>query len=228
MRIVSKIKSLVIRPGARPRKVAFGIFRNMLLELDLSHDMQLCLGLWERETYACVKKAAARCKWAVDVGAGRGELCVFLVKRSSAKRIVAVEPKISEAEFIKRNLGLNGEQDNPKVEILNKFVGCSQDQDSVSLDALSMGSKEPGFVKIDVDGAEMDVLKSGEEILRKGSVDILLETHSAELETASLEFLAKLGYQTKVIPNAWWRIVLPERRPIPHNRWLWATNISGQ
>jgi len=27
----------------------------------------------------------------------------------------------------------------------------------------------------------------------------------------------------QIIKDAWWRVIVPEMRPIEHNRWLWAT-----
>jgi hypothetical protein len=34
--------------------------------------------------------------------------------------------------------------------------------------------------------------------------------------------LTAQGFQLEVVPNAWWRVILPEMRPIEHNRWLAA------
>ena len=34
--------------------------------------------------------------------------------------------------------------------------------------------------------------------------------------------LESAGYAVTVIKNAWWRVFVPEQRPIPHNRWLVA------
>jgi hypothetical protein len=37
-----------------------------------------------------------------------------------------------------------------------------------------------------------------------------------------MEFLERLGYTCRVIKNAWWRLLIPEQRPIEHNRWFIA------
>jgi hypothetical protein len=80
----------------------------------------------------------------------------------------------------------------------------------------------PGFIKIDVDGGEMDVLQSGQDLLAARRSSVLVETHSPELEEDCNAFLKTAGYLTAIIRNASWRTLVPETRPTPHNRWLWA------
>ena len=86
---------------------------------------------------------------------------------------------------------------------------------------LDLGAK--GFLKIDVDGYEVDVLESAKKTLQEAKPDVLVEVHSKQLEAACIDILKAYGYGVRVIPNAWWRIFVPERRPIEHNRWIFAT-----
>jgi hypothetical protein len=66
----------------------------------------------------------------------------------------------------------------------------------------------------------VDVLRSGRQLLANGPIDVLVETHSAKLENDCIQFLERLNYSCAIIKNAWWRIFIPELRPIAHNRWL--------
>ena len=66
------------------------------------------------------------------------------------------------------------------------------------------------------------MLADGRETLLSKDCRLLIETHSPEAESGCMEQLRALGYTVKLISTAWWRIVLPEHRPIPHNRWLSA------
>ena len=34
--------------------------------------------------------------------------------------------------------------------------------------------------------------------------------------------LERNGFRVRIVPNAWWRVVLPEQRPVELNRWLVA------
>jgi hypothetical protein len=103
-------------------------------------------------------------------------------------------------------------------------VGTANHPNYLFLDALELEKTERGFIKIDVEGHEMDVLQSGERLLCSATVDLLIETHSKILEEQCLKWLVSKGYHCEVIMNAWWRAMIPEKRPIDHNRWLWATN----
>jgi hypothetical protein len=213
----------LVKGGRRPYKVPLGLFKGLTLDLDLQHQTQVCLGLWEQETYSYLRKAADTCEWMVDAGAGKGELCLYFLKNSRAKNIIALEPQDSEIELIRSNLALNGEQDNRTITILDKFVGTAEGTQFTPLDALDVDKGKRGFIKIDVDGHELDVLKSGEKLLSEGIVDLLVETHSKRLEEECLEWLESRGYVCRIVDNAWWRFVVPEQRPVSHNRWLWAT-----
>lgn len=55
--------------------------------------------------------------------------------------------------------------------------------------------KIPDFIKIDVEGAEVDVLRGGENLLRSYSPVIILETHGEELYTECVSLLKQYGYE---------------------------------
>ena len=173
-----------------------------------------------------IKKTAQRCEWFVDIGAGKGELVVYFLKRTSANKVIAVEPQRSENEIMLRNLKYNGLDSDRRLVIVDKCVGTASGENFLSLDSFASLVQGRGFLKIDVDGAEMDVLESGKQFLNSLKPTVLIETHSAELERACLEFLQAMCFSTRIIRNAWWRRILPEHRPIPHNRWLLATAES--
>lgn len=221
---LSRLKQLFVKKARQPYKVRFGLFRNLILNMDLQYEMQVYSGLFERETYKFIQKAACSCEWMIDIGAGKGELCLYFLKNSHAEKIFAFEPQERETDIIKHNIVLNGEQNSQRIVVSNKYVGTSTDINFVSLDSVELDWKKRGFIKIDVsDGFEMDVLRSGASLLSEGNVDLLVETHSKQLEYECVEWLRSKGYSCKIIKNAWWRLIIPEQRPLPHNRWLWAT-----
>lgn len=223
IRPLAWIKRRLVRKGRRPYKAPIGLFQDLTLNLDLQHQTQIYLGLWERETYPYLRKAAARCEWIVDIGAGQGELCLFFLKNSSARKILAFEPKDSEADIMRTNLSLNGEAKNRTLTISGTFVGTADLDTHTPLDALDLARDAWGFIKVDVDGHEVDVLRSGEHLLSNRNIGLLVETHSKPLEDECIEWLEKRGYRCRIVDNAWWRFVVPEQRPgTPHNRWLWA------
>lgn len=185
--ILSAIKCKLLPKGSRPRVVALGLYRGLKFRIDFHSQTQLYLGLWERETYSYIYKAARRAVWAVDIGAGRGELVVYLLLRSEAKKVYAIEPEQTEINAIYDHLGINGLPNDKQVAVVKKFVGTSAREDYLALDDLDVDLDKQGFVKIDVDGAEFDVLDSGRKILSRGKLDMLIETHSADLEKQCIQ-----------------------------------------
>ncbi|ACD82630.1 FkbM family methyltransferase [Candidatus Methylacidiphilum infernorum] len=223
-RPLSWIKRGIIAPGRSKRRVIAGLFKGLDLELDLSCQMQVLLGLWETETYGFIRKCAQRSRWMVDVGAGTGELVSYFLKQKLCKKVYAIEPQKDSVDILRRNANnnLSGKEIEGRLFVITQFLGCNVLRGELPLDSLSLDRTERGFLKIDVDGAELGVLKSGENLLATGRVDLLVETHSSQLEISCFEFLTGLGYRPSVIKNAWWRLFVPEQRPTEHNRWLCA------
>ena len=139
--------------------------------------------------------------------------------------VIAFEPDALEHDRLERNLELNPDL-RERVKIVPERLGVSEpagDEETVKLDDLVASDlAPPAFVKIDVDGAELEVLQSAEETLRTFQPTVVVETHSQQLEDGCIRLLTGLGYSTEVVENAWWRTLYPEFRPIAHNRWLLA------
>jgi FkbM family methyltransferase len=57
----------------------------------------------------------------------------------------------------------------------------------------------PNVIKIDVEGAEMDVLLGAEQVLRKGRPRMFIEAHSAQLKAECTKFLSNLGYSIQLL-----------------------------
>jgi Uma2 family endonuclease len=70
-------------------------------------------------------------------------------------------------------------------------------------------SRPPDIVKIDVEGAELDVLHGMVNTLKGTSPKLIIEVDDADQEkcekklTACRDFLGNLGYGMKVLPNSY-------------------------
>jgi precorrin-6B methylase 2 len=217
-RPLSYVKQALVSPGRRPMRVRAGLFKNLILDLDPATDTQISLGLYEQETFFSIRQAARDSAWMLDIGAGSGELAIFFLRQPKCLAVHAFEPQPAALAIFRRNLALNNLSEDFRLVIHPTFAGAG----GTALDSLSLDLDAPGFLKIDVDGAEMDVLDSAGELLTQGKPDVLVETHSEALEAACIARLTGLGYRVKIIKNAWWRFAVPEQRPTAHNRWIFG------
>jgi hypothetical protein len=108
-----------------------------------------------------------------------------------------------------------------QIELVPRFVSSTPSGAAVSIDsyAAQPGTTPPDILKIDVEGAEMDVLLGGLSTIASHHPSIILEVHSVALEAECLGFLREHGYKPEIVSRRKW---LKESRPIPHNRWLIA------
>ena len=214
---------LLLPNGRSPRTVLSGLFAGVRLQLDLRQgELLIWAGLYEREIFSAVRRLAQGCRSVVDLGAAKGDLTVWALLRPEVERVVAVEPQATERTQLLANLTLNNLEAGPRLRLHAGFAGEGPAPDWQTLDALASGLPSPLFIKIDIDGPEAQVLDTGRHTLTTQDCRLVIETHSPEAESGCIERLTALGYQVEIIFPAWWRIIIPERRPIPHNRWLSA------
>jgi hypothetical protein len=190
--------------------------------LDPAHQTQYILGLHEREVHRWLPTLARGALSAVDIGAASGEYSLYFLARTGAEQVFAFDPDLVSREEFMANLDLNTYANDPRLHIFSTYIRGTTGPDALTLDELLPKLRLPCVVKIDVDGAEADILAGGDAMLRTHQVRWLIETHSAELERECAGRLKEHGYHVTIIRNAWWRAIVPEQRPIAHNRWLVA------
>lgn len=218
---LSRLKAALVPKGEARRRVVTGAFRGLSFEMDLRRQLQLFLGLHERELYRYLRTLSRGIRSAVDVGAADGEYALYFLLRAKAEFVIAVEPVADLRAAVHRNVKFNS-RGKGTLEVCPYFVAEADGADRRTLDSLASGLDTPCLIKVDVDGGELDVLRGSTVMLGRAGVRWLIETHSQDLERECLRILGQAGHQCRVVPNAWWRIIVPEMRPIPHNRWLVA------
>jgi len=222
MRLLSTLKNLVIRSERKRRRILAGPFKGIQMDLSLRDQSQLYLGLFEREIYPWLIRLSDGICTAVDIGAAHGEYTLFFLMKTGATSVRAFEPDAGCLRLLQENLLLNGVAASGRLDISASFVGDSEGPQRVRLDSLAGSIATPCLIKIDVDGEEERVLKGAKTLNALPGIRWLIETHSKELEVACVKILSEEGFETRIIRNAPWRAVVPELRPIPHNRWLAA------
>ena len=107
-----------------------------------------------------------------DIGAAEGNFSLSVVDK--VKRIYIFEYDKEWSEALKATFA----PWKDKVEIINKRVANSDDRKHIKFDTFFADKKDINFLKIDVDGAEQQVLNSCKSILEAaGAVKIVLCTY---------------------------------------------------
>jgi predicted RNA methylase len=192
------------------------------MNLDLRHDLQRHLGLYEREISHVFEDYARRINTAVDVGAGDGYYTLYFLAKTPAKKVLGFEPSQEAQKQMEFNLRANGLGHDGRLVLSSRSVGSCRDGETTTLESILEAIEPPCLIKIDVEGAEADVLAGAGRVLDFPDVRWIVETHSRSLEGECERWLTHWGYETVIVPTAWWRVAIPELRPIPHNRWLCA------
>jgi Methyltransferase FkbM domain len=213
------VRRLVQPRDGLPRRLPLGPGSGIRLHGDSDPSLDQWLGLFESELAPHVRRfcePGARC---VDVGSYNAYYALVFAKLSMA-RVRSYEPDAHAAARSRGNVALN-----PKlaslIEIREVAVGAISDpQDAcVTLDEDLDDWGTPGLLKVDVEGAERDVLSGAAGLLARDRPHVIVETHSQELEIACGDALLRAGYAPKVVTP---RRLLPQHRSRDHNRWLVA------
>jgi hypothetical protein len=191
------------------------------MELDLRIQSQFYLGLFEREVYSWLHHLSRGIGTAIDIGAADGEYTLYFLTRTNAQRVLTFEPSSETRPRLLQNLMLNGMQRSPRLSLVSQFVGSNRSGET-SLDMIMPLVSAPTLIKLDIDGGEVEVLRGATRLLALPDTRWLIETHTQQLEDECIAILQKAGFETKVVPQAWWRLVVPEMRASAENRWLVA------
>lgn len=196
--------------------IPFGLFAGLRMDISFRSRTQPYLGLWEREIAGWTRRLSKGARMAMDIGCRDCFYSMYLAKRTDAK-IFAFDPNPKVDAEVRRCAVLN-EVEPDRVQYFQKAAGTDFPLDSL------LPLPEPIFVKMDVDGGEVDVLRTSPELLTR-NCRWVIETHSQTLERQCIDILRTYGFWTQIIDHAWWRAIIPEQR-VKDCRWLVAFRPS--
>lgn len=223
------VKGILFRGGSTPRTVRHGPGKGVVLVLSRQSDLQREFGLHEIETHRALRELVQPGMTVYDVGAADGDTSLMLAQLvGPSGRVIALEPSTSEVAKLRTNLDHNPTLQG-RIQVQTVWLGSASGtgpdgQPRRRGDELVQSGDLPipDFMKVDVDGGELEVLEGMEVLLATHHPKLLVETHSRELEQECMRLLEHMGYNVTIIQNAWWRALYPEMRPIAHNRWFRA------
>jgi hypothetical protein len=219
------IRRLIEPAPGTTRRITIGPARGITLgaEPAATASADVWVGLFESEIAKYVCRFCRPGTISVDVGANSGYYSLTFAQRCRAP-VVAYEPDPTARERLARNLTLNP-RIAPWIDVRGLAVGDMDGPGSVTLDADLAEATQVGLLKIDVDHAEVRVLAGARRLLLDSHPDVIVETHSVQLEGTCVRLLIEAGYAPRVITP---RRVLPQNRPGEHNRWLVADRAWSQ
>jgi hypothetical protein len=215
MSINQRAKRLLL-PDPGPRRVPLGLARGIRMQIDFASQTRTYLGLYEIELSRFLRSVLAPGLRTFDVGVQHGYDSLLVAKHTHAA-VAAFEGDPACLPGMRRNFALNPELAE-LIQPIQAMVGDQTGQ--TGLDDWAYGDGFiPDFIKLDIDGGELGALRSATRLLRERRPALLVEVHSLELERECGRLLVDHGYRPVIVHQ---RRLLPDRRPIGHNRWLVA------
>ena len=188
-------------------------------------------GFWQNDTFEpeeteLIKPIVKSTDVCLDIGANIGYFTILMAKQ--CRWVYAFEPEPSNMELLGKNLWANrienvsgikaavsdkvGDTElylcdvNNGMHRLYKSRFCTKliDVDTIDVDSMAL---EPNFIKMDVEGAELDALKGMEQTLNKYHPTIVMEYHPPSIEEKGdnpkeiYDLLKSLDYKIYLIPN---------------------------
>ena len=202
----------------RQVRVPCGLARGLRLEMPLDAAVDLRLGLSEYELVHYVREFCQPGYRAFDVG-GQIGLYALAIARLTAAEVICFEFDQEAVGRIERNVSSNPPY-GELVSVWPQWVGWETNEASnaVALDDAVARTFAPDVVKVDVEGAELEVLAGARALLASRKPNLIVEVHSRELERRCGDFLLELGYAPRVVEQRRWH----RRRANDENRWLVA------
>lgn len=206
-------KNVILPPGPKYRKIALGPAAGCVMQVDFRTQSRTYFGLYEAELHKYFRKLVRSGFSSFDVGGQGGYDALMLAKLSGGGQVISFECDADAAGVMRDTFARN----SYPIETIHAFVGKTDGEGTTTLDAVADRAFTPDFMKIDVEGAELDVLQGAGRILSTRKPSLILETHSKELETACSDLLHGHGYAPRIVDQRRW---FRDHRIIEHNRWL--------
>ena len=215
--------------------ISGGPAKGLVFPVQMPHDKLMWIGTFELK-YAKALQQSLKKDWiCYDIGGYKGYYAGIMAM-SGAADVFVFEPMPANAKKIELLISLNphlpihlkkyavsGNIGNAMFRLMPEVTmgklesssfqpedkGIEQiSVDTITLDELiRMGTPEPDFIKIDVEGAEEFVLKGSVELLQRKKPLLMIEVHSPEIGKRCLNVLKKYYNKISVLETG----ELPEK-----------------
>lgn len=212
------LKNAVLPKNSQFRKLLLGPAAGCVMQIDFAHHTRLYLGLYERQLNPYMKQLVRPGCRSFDVG-GQGGYDALILAKLSGGAVVSFECDPQAAEEMRQTFARNPFD----IKTVEAFVGSGDG--CLSLDEAASRMFMPDFIKMDIEGAEVEALAGAETILSTRKPHMIIEVHGKPQEEGCLETLARHGYAPEIVNQP---KTLRDHRPLDHNRWLVCRGRSSR
>jgi len=178
-----------------------GPFRGARIVMQPRSSLRKVFGFYEQELNPWIEQALRKVTRVIDVGANDG---YFTFGSAAAFRrlgktgeIVAYEPDSRQVEKLRDSVAAQDGTGNC-FQIVHSFVGAKVGEGVTTLDALTAANRRDTLVKIDVEGAEMEVLDGANSWLKTGNC-FVIEVHQRAFLEQIQNLFQKKGMRLKQV-----------------------------
>lgn len=202
-----------------PMRVWRGPFRGARVVMAPRTSLRKALGIYEHELNGWLERALDRVTRVIDVGANDGYFtfgcAAALRRRGRHPRIIAFEPDPARVASLRRTAALAPPLD---LTIVPSRVGRRATPDTTTLDILAGEDRSATLIKIDVEGAELDVIDGAGSWLQPSNL-FVIEVHREALLAALVARFREHGLPLERIDQQPLPLIGRELRD-PANWWL--------
>lgn len=206
-------------------RVRAGPLHGMTLAIDPRVQADVLVGAYERRLSRHVGGILRAGDVAFDVGSHLGYFGILMANAVGRDgRVVCFEPDPALHETLEQNVERNRALIPADVSVARLAIGGRRgktafetgghstrgrlsDSGDVEVDVVTLDDAvdrfgTPRFVKVDVEGGEVEVLAGAAALLRAGTTSFGIEIHSDELGDSCRRFLEAQGYGCRVVKEA--------------------------
>jgi hypothetical protein len=212
-----------------PMRIWLGPFRGARIVMNPRHSLRKVFGLYEHELNPWLSQALRRVTRVLDVGANDGYFtfgCAAAFRRQGkGGEIISFEPEEHLVEALRRSVA-EQEPSGLRIEIVPALVGREVRPGMTTLDALAVADRTNTLVKIDVEGAEVDVIEGAKSWLAPSNL-FVIEVHEERFLARLRGLFAEHGHPLVQVNQRPHRLLGREARG-EQNWWLVSDLGAGR
>lgn len=212
-----------------PLRIWLGPFRGARVVMNPRCSLRKMFGLYEHELNPWLRRAVSRVTRVLDVGANDGYFtfgCAAAFRRlGKPAEIIGFEPQAEHLRTLRASLAAQ-RRTNIRFEIIQAFVGREVCDGMTTIDALPIAERHHTLVKIDVEGAELDVVDGARKWMAPSNL-FLIEVHEERFLTELRKRFADCGHRLVQVDQRPLRLLGREQRN-EHNWWLVSDLDEGR